>query len=131
MYRRYTITGTNNDSSKVRKGLAVFFGLLLVLLIRFWFLCTGQMSVLDDYGYYQASMIQAGDMTPVFTSGAALAYSGSLSAILRFTGNRMDVIVYYHIVLQALSFCFLSSGYRSLFGKASALLQMLLFSLLP
>ena len=65
MYRRYTITGTNNDSSKVRKGLAVFFGLLLVLLIRFWFLCTGQMSVLDDYGYYQASMIQAGDMTPV------------------------------------------------------------------
>ena len=95
MYRRYTITGTNNDSSKVRKGLAVFFGLLLVLLIRFWFLCTGQMSVLDDYGYYQASMIQAGDMTPVFTSGAALAYSGSLSAILRFTGNRMDVSQYF------------------------------------
>lgn len=131
MYRRCTTTGTNNDASAVRKGLTVFLGLLLVLIIRFWFLFMGQMTVLDDYGYYQASMIQAGDAGPVLTSGAALAYSQSLSAILRFTGNRMDVIVYYHILLQAFSFCFLSLGYRSFFGKASAVLQMLLFSFLP
>lgn len=131
MCRRCTTTGMNKFSSAAEEGLFIFLCLSFLLSVRFYFLISGQMTVTDNYGYYQASMIQAKEAEAAPASWVSIAYSGSLSAILRFTGNRMDVAAYYNIFLQAFSFGFLYFGYRTLFGKAASFLLMLLFSFLP
>lgn len=99
--------------------------------IRIFLMMPGQMTVTDDFGYYQASAVQAEEKEPVITSGNVFAYTESLTEILKFTGNRMEIIAGYHIILQAASFLFLFLGCRCLFGRAAAFLEIILFSFSP
>lgn len=99
--------------------------------IRIFLMMPGQMTVTDDFGYYQASAVQAEEKEPVITSGNVFAYTESLTEILKFTGNRMEIIAGYHIILQTASFLFLFLGCCCLFGRAAAFLEIILFSFSP
>ncbi len=92
---------------------------------------SGQIAVTDNFGYYQTSAVQAEEKEPVMTSGNVFAYTESLTEVLKFTGNRMEIIAGYHIILQAASFLFLFLGCRCLFGRAAAFFEMILFSFSP
>lgn len=131
MYRRCTIIGMNNISAVVKESSCVILCMAIALGIRIFFMMSGQMAVTDDFGYYQASVIQAEEEEPVLTSGNAFAYTENLSDILKFTGNRMEIIAGYHILLQAAAFLFLFLGCRWFFGRAAAFLEMILFSFSP
>ena len=131
MYRRYTTTGTNNLPEVFGEAVLVLLCLAFLFFVRFSYLNCGQTPIADDYGYYQASMIQEKEAGPVFSSGVSYAYCTALSALLRFTGNRMEMTACCHMALQAVSILLLYFGYRIFFGKAAALLSLLSFALLP
>lgn len=130
-YRRCTIIGMNNISAVVKESSCVILCLAIALGIRLFFIISGQMAVTDDFGYYQASVIQAEEEEPVMTSGNAFAYTENLSDILKFTGNRMEIIAGYHLFLQAAAFLFLFLGCRWFFGRTAAFLEMVVFSFSP
>lgn len=92
---------------------------------------SGDITVTDDFHYYQASIVQEEKQEPVITSGVVYAYTQNLSDIFERTGNRIDVVAVYHIILQAVSVLFLFLGCHYLFGGAAAFLEILLFSASP
>lgn len=131
MYRRCTIIGMNNISISVKESSLAVICLVIAMGIRIFFMMSGNVAITDDFQYYQASVISEEEQEPVMTSGIAFAYTESLSDIFEHTGNRIDVIAVYHIVLQAASFVFLFLGCHYLFGGAAAFLEILLFSFSP
>ncbi len=131
MYRRYTTTGTNNLPELLGETVLVLLCIAFLFFVRFNYLNCGQTPVTDDYGYYQASMIQEKEAGTVFASGVSYAYCTALSALLRFTGNRMEMTACCHMALQAISILLLYFGYRIFFGKAAALLSLFSFAVLP
>ena len=131
MYRRCTIIGMNNISISVKESGLAIVCLALAIVIRIFLMISGDVAVTDDFHYYQASVMQEEEKEPVMTSGVAFAYTQSLSDISKHTGNRINVIAVYHIILQAVSFLFLILGCHYLFGKVAAFWEIMLFSASP
>lgn len=131
MYRRCTIIGMNNISISVKESCLAILCLAIAIGIRIFLMISGDVAVTDDFHYYQASMMQEEEKEPIMTSGVVFAYTQSLSDISKHTGNRIDVIAVYHILLQAVSFLFLFLGCRYLFGKVAAFWEIMLFSASP
>ena len=71
MYRRYTTTGTNNLPELLGETVLVLLCIAFLFFVRFNYLNCGQTPVTDDYGYYQASMIQEKEAGTVFASGVS------------------------------------------------------------
>lgn len=107
--------------------LCFVIGIGIRLIIAF----SGGVEVTDDMQFFKSSVIQEEQTEPVMTSGVACAYSESLSDVFRFAGNRMSVVVWYHILLQTFSFFFLFFGCSFLFGKNAALLESAVFAVSP
>lgn len=131
MYRQCTIIGMNKKSISWKEIIFIVVCFAAAIGIRLFFLLSGEMAVTDDFQYYQASMIKEQMQEPVMTSGIAFAYGESLSDILMFTGNRINVIAGYHIVLQTAIFLFMFLGCRFLIGKAAAVFEVLLLAFAP
>lgn len=131
MYRRYTTIGMNNTSISVKEIVLAIVCFVIAVGIRIFFMISGNLTVTDDFLYYQASMIENTVKEPVITSGIAFAYTEALSDIFIFAGNRMDMVAVFHIVLQAAIFFFLFFGFYFLFGRAAAFLEIILFSFSP
>lgn len=131
MYRRYTTIGMNNTSISVKEIVLAIVCFVIAVGIRIFFMISGNLTVTDDFLYYQASMIENTVKEPVITSGIAFAYTEALSDIFIFAGNRMDMVAVFHIVLQAAIFFFLFLGFYFLFGRAAAFLEIILFSFSP
>lgn len=131
MYRRYTTIGMNNISISVKEIVLAIVCFVIAVGIRIFFMISGNLTVTDDFLYYQASMIENTVKEPVITSGIAFAYTEALSDIFIFAGNRMDMVAVFHIVLQAAIFFFLFFGFYFLFGRAAAFLEIILFSFSP
>ncbi len=113
MYRRYTITGMN----KKNLGLS---GLLWACLIgtgrTAYFFLSGQ-QIQDTYGYFAQALIRAGESERVFHSGLAYVYTGVLSGLLKFTGNRIGAVGIYQLVMQVLWLILFFAGITILFGR--------------
>lgn len=131
MYRQCTTIGMSKNSISVKEMILVFLCFAIGMGIRVILLVSGKMPVTDDLHIFELSAIQAESAEPVITSGAAFAYSESLSNVFRFAGNRLEVAAWYHIVLQAVSFFFLFFGCRLLFGRAAALFESAVYAVGP
>ncbi len=106
-------------------SFAVFVGLRMVC-----HLCFPQIA--DAYGYFERAMIQTKEQNIILTdSGVAYAYTGALSALFRFVGNRIEVVWMYQMILQTAAVCLLVLGCYFLFGKAAACLCAVLSAVFP
>ncbi|MGN0377251.1 MAG: hypothetical protein ACI4ED_06415 [Suilimivivens sp.] len=121
----------NKELISVKENIFVILCFVIAVGIRIFLLLSGTIPVTDDFRYYEASMISGYAKEPVMTSGIAFAYVRSLSKVLMFTGNRLNVAAGYHIVLQAAVFLFLFLGCYFLFGKIAAFIEILSLAFTP
>lgn len=131
MYRRCTITGMNNISISVKESSLAIICLVIAVGIRIFLMVSGNITVTDDFHYYQDAVMQEEAQEPVMTSGVVFAYTQSLSDIIEYAGNRIDVVAVYHMILQAASFFFLFLGCHYLFGRVAAFFEILIFAASP
>ena len=73
--------------------------------------------MLDTYGYFTYAMIRAQKQEPVLNSGLSYAYTRNLSRLLKFTGNLIDAVGIYQLVIQVLWVVLLLAGISMLFGR--------------
>ena len=121
MYRRYTTTGTNKETGL---RLKVFFWLFWICAaagsrIVYFFSAgypAGKGTIADTYGYFACAMVRSESGEPALDSGLAYAYTKNLQALLRFTGNRIEAVGVYQMILQILWLILLAVGLILLAG---------------
>ena len=121
MYRRYATTGTNKETGL---RLKVFFWLFWICAaaggrIVYFFSAgypAGKGTIADTYGYFACAMVRSESGEPALDSGLAYAYTKNLQALLRFTGNRIEAVGVYQMILQILWLILLAVGLILLAG---------------
>lgn len=73
--------------------------------------------MIDTYGYFSYAMMRAPKQEPVLNSGLSYAYTRNLSRLLKFTGNLIDAVGIYQLVIQTLWIVLLLAGISMLFGR--------------
>lgn len=117
------------EAIKKKTLFLVSFVIFAGLRITYRFLEAGMK---DTYGYFERAMIQAKEQRiPLTDSGVAYAYTGALSGLFRFVGNRIDAVWGYQIFLQGAAIGLLVLGCYLLFGKAAANLCMAVSVVFP
>lgn len=105
-------------------GLAVAGSRILYFLLN-------RRPVVDTYEYFANAMIQVEKSSTPFTSGLAYAYTEFLSGLLRFTGNRIEAVSIFQMIIQILWIIFLFVGISMIFGKLAAVVSMTILAALP
>ena len=105
-------------------GLAVAGSRILYFLLN-------RRPVVDTYEYFANAMIQVEKSSTPFTSGLAYAYTEFLSGLLRFTGNRIEAVSIFQMIIQILWIIFLFAGISMIFGKLAAVVSMTILAALP
>lgn len=106
-------------------SLAVFVGLRTAYRLH----CP---EIADVYGYFERAMIRTKEQSISLTdSGLAYAYTGALSGLFRFVGNRIEAVWLYQMILQTAAVCLLTVGCYLLFGKVAAHVCAVLSALFP
>lgn len=115
----------------VKKNALFVSGFFLFVITRIIYLLCYK-GVTDPYGYFKKAMIRAQDRQVSLTSsGIALAYTGSLSKLFMFVGNRMDAVVWFHFVLQTAAFVLIVCGCTLLFGRMAACVSCFMMTVMP
>jgi len=128
MYRPYTTIGTN----KLTKFFFTALWFLAVTVSRGVYLFFGRRDMfMDVYGLFARSMVRLEKGTPDLDSGLAYAYTGSLSRLLKFTGNRIEAVVVYQMLLQILWLILLFAGISLLFGYVAGAVAGSILALSP
>ncbi len=104
---------------KKRRKLLTVIWILAAAAIRIVYFLFGGGGAADTYEYYAGAMIRTGDAEPVLTSGIAYAYTGNLSRLMTFFGNRMEIVVTYQLVLQILWITMIFIAVGLIFGEAA------------
>lgn len=112
--RRYIITGMNK-----RGSICNFIWILAAVSSRIFWVISG--TVRDTYGYFEYAMIRAEEERPVLAAGLSAGYAKNLSGVLRFMGNRPEVIGGYQAILQILWLILFFVGMSLLFGRLAGL----------
>lgn len=99
----------------IKKFFTVFWILVVILSRCIYFFSDGRKMV-DVYGLYLRAMVRLEEGAPRLDSGLFFAYTRNLSSILRFTGNRIEAVGIYQMVLQILWLILLFAGISLLFG---------------
>ena len=113
MCKQYTITGMN----KKKNWLLLLLWFFVAATSRIQYFIFGGRSMLDTYGYFTYAMIRAQKQEPVLNSGLSYAYTRNLSRLLKFTGNLIDAVGIYQLVIQVLWVVLLLAGISMLFGR--------------
>lgn len=112
-----------------------------ILLTLFWgaavagsrilYFSMRKQSVADTYGYFANAMIRSGNNAEPFHSGIAGIYSQMLSGLLRFTGNRIEAVCVYQMVLQIIWLLLMCIGISMVFGKLAGIALTTIMSAMP
>lgn len=105
-------------------GLSVAGSRILYFYIR-------KQSVSDPYGYFANAMIKEGESKIPLNMGLAHAYTQNLSGLLRFTGNRIEAVCVYQMVLQILWIILLAAGISLVFGRLSGIVSASVMAAVP
>lgn len=116
MYRPYTTTGTNKEAGLRLKVFFWFFWTIALTGSRIAYLFLKGGAVADTYGYFAHAMVRSQKGEPALDSGLAYAYTKNLSGLLRFTGNRIEAVGIYQMILQILWLILLLVGLILLAG---------------
>lgn len=131
MYRQCTTIGMNKEKATVKEVLLIVLCFAIALGIRIFLAVFGEMVIADDLNCFQSAVIQENATQPLMTSGVIFAYTERLSDVFRFTGNRPEAAIWYHILLQTITFFFLFFGCSLLFGKVAAYFESAAFAVSP
>ncbi len=113
MCRQYITTGMN----KKKNWLFMLLWLFVAATSRIQYFVFGGQSVIDTYAYFSYAMMRAEKQAPVFNSGLSYAFTKHLSRLLLFTGNLIDAVGIYQLLIQILWIVFLLAGISMLFGR--------------
>lgn len=105
-------------------GAAVAGSRVLYFLLR-------KQTAVDTYEYFANAMIRAEESEIPLNSGLAYAYTKNLSGLLRFTGNRIEAVCVYQMVLQILWIILLFVGICMVFGKLAGIISTTVLAALP
>lgn len=105
-------------------GMAVAGSRILYFLLR-------KQTAVDTYEYYANAIIRADESEIPLSSGLAYAYTKNLSGLLMFTGNRIEAVCIYQMVLQILWMLLLFVGICMVFGKLAGMIQATILAILP
>lgn len=105
-------------------GAAVAGSRILYFLLR-------KQTAVDTYEYFANAMVRAGESEIPLNSGLAYAYTKNLSGLLRFTGNRIEAVCVYQMVLQILWIILLFVGICMMFGKLAGMISATILAALP
>lgn len=105
-------------------GLAVAGSRILYFFLR-------KQEAVDTYEYFVNAMIRMEESDITLNSGLAYAYTGNLSGLLRFTGNRIEAVCVYQMVLQILWIILLFVGISLVFGKLAGIVSASILAVLP
>ncbi|MDE6186302.1 MAG: hypothetical protein K2G39_12880 [Lachnospiraceae bacterium] len=103
--------------NKKKNWLLLLLWFFVAATSRIQYFIFGGRSMTDTYGYFSYAMIRAVKQTPVLNSGLSYAFTKSLSRLLMFTGNLIDAVGIYQLVIQVLWIVLLLAGISMLFGK--------------
>lgn len=113
MCKQYTTTGMN----KKKNWLFMLLWLFVAATSRIqYFVFKGQ-SVSDTYAYFSYAMMRTEGQAPVLNSGLSYAFTKHLSRLLIFTGNLIDTVGIYQLLIQVLWIALLLTGISMLFGR--------------
>lgn len=73
--------------------------------------------MIDTYGYFSYVITRTERQEPILNSGLSYAFTKSLSRLLMFTGNLIDAVGMYQLVIQILWIVLLLSGISMLWGR--------------
>lgn len=113
MCKQYTTTGMN----KKKNWLFMLLWLLVAATSRIQYFVFGGQSVIDTYAYFSYAMMRAEKQVPVLNSGLSYAFTKHLSRLLIFTGNLIDAVGIYQLLIQILWIVLLLAGISMLFGR--------------
>lgn len=105
-------------------GVAVAGSRILLFLLR-------KQATVDTYEYFANAMIRTGKSDVSLNSGLAYAYTKNLSGVLRFTGNRIEAVSAYQMVLQIFWIIFLFIGICMVFGRLAGMISTTILAVLP
>lgn len=101
-----------------------------VLLRIYWYVhrfsgCYGTMQ------FYEMAKIKEGGSIPLISHGASYLYTGMLSGIFSFFGNKQGAGICVQIVLQLLAILFFYFAVRNLVGKREAVITLAVLAFFP
>lgn len=119
MCKQYITTGMNKKKNWLL--LLLWFFVAATSRIQYYIFC-GR-SMVDTYGCFSYAMMRAEKQEPVLSSGLSYAFTNNLSRLLKFTGNLIDVVGIYQLVIQILWLVLLFVGISMLFGRLAGLVS--------
>ncbi len=105
-------------------GLAVAGSRILYFFLR-------KQEAADIYEYFADAMIRTGESNMPPQSGLACAYTENLSVLLQFTGNRIDAVCVYQMILQIMWILLLFMGISLVSGKLAGIVSASVLAALP
>lgn len=113
MYKQYITTGM----SKKKNWLFMLLWLLVAATSRIQYFIFGGQTFTDTYAYFSYAIMHVQKQEPVLNSGLSYAFTKNLSRLLFFTGNLIDAVGVYQLVIQILWMMLLLTGISMLIGK--------------
>lgn len=111
--------------------MPVLFWGLVVAGSRILYFFLKKQEIADTYGYFANAMIQMKKSDMTFHSGLAGVYTENISVLLRFTGNRIEAVGVYQMVLQILWILLLFTGISLMFGRLAGIISASVLAALP
>ncbi|MBD5547334.1 MAG: hypothetical protein HDQ97_08040 [Lachnospiraceae bacterium] len=103
--------------NKKKNWLFMLLWLLVAATSRIQYFIFGGQSIVDTYAYFSHAMMRAEKQEPVLNSGLSYAFTKGLSRLLWFTGNLIDAVGIYQLLIQILWIILLLIGISMLFGR--------------
>ncbi len=126
--RLFQISGRSKMLWEIFCVLSLFSGAVLIRCYRYLYCFT------ELYGtkeFYEAAIIREGMEIPKMVHGASYLYTGVLSVIFSFLGNKQSAGIVLQAVLQLAGILFLYLAVRTLLGRAEAVISMAVMSFFP
>lgn len=116
---------------KRKRRASIMIWIALVTIIRVLYVFLNRNVVTDLYSYFEHATRKAGERELLLTSGLSFAYTNVLSKVASWSGNRIEAVMLFQVILQILALCLFLGGIWKIWGRLAAFLSATFLAVMP